>query len=294
MTASMRWWAVGVVSVILVLVVGCATQTRYYSSTVEYLYPGKSDPVDQPSIPVMSIPMKVAIAFVPDIGTERGRGFWQQILPSLSNKPTGMILTEKQKVDLMQEVSKHFRKYSYIGPIEVIPSAYLTPRGSFANLDQIRTMYRVDAVALLAYDQVQFTDEGAASFLYWTIVGAYVVPGEKNTTQTMMDAVIYDIKSRKMLFRSPGVSQIKGSATPVNLSEELRRDSEKGFQEAAKDLIKNLDTQLALFTDKIKKEPEEYKVVYRPGHTGGGDLGWVFLTLFALIGGYAWLRLRNN
>jgi rhombotail lipoprotein len=237
--------------------------------------------------------MKVAIAFVPDLGSERGRGFWQRVLPGASNKPTGMILTEKQKVDLMQEVSKHFRKYPYIGPIEVIPSAYLTPRGSFANLDQIRTMYGVDAVALLAYDQVQFTDEGAASFLYWTIVGAYVVPGEKNTTQTMMDAVIYDIKSRKMLFRSPGVSQIKGSATPVNLSEELRLNSEKGFHEAANDLIKNLDTQLALFTDKVKQQPEEYKVVYR-GRTGGGDLGWIFLTLFALIGGYAWLRLRNN
>jgi rhombotail lipoprotein len=155
-------------------------------------------------------------------------------------------------------------------------------------------MYGVDAVALLAYDQVQFTDEGAASFLYWTIVGAYVVPGEKNTTQTMMDAVIYDIKSRKMLFRAPGVSQVKSTATPVNLSEELRNNSEQGFQEAAKDLIKNLDTQLAFFKDKIKQTPEEYKVVHRPGYTGGGSLGMVFLVLFMLIGGYAWLRLRHN
>jgi rhombotail lipoprotein len=294
MARKLRLWAVGVVSVFLFLVVGCATQARYYSSVVDYLYPGKTDPVVQPAIPVMSIPMKVAIAFVPDIESQRQQTFWQEFSQGRARKPTGMVLTEKQKLDLMQEVSNYFRKYPYIGSIEIIPSAYLTPAGSFANLDQIRTMYGVDAVALLAYDQVQFTDEGAASFLYWTIVGAYVVPGEKNTTQTMMDAVIYDIKSRKMLFRAPGVSQVKSTATPVNLSEELRNNSEQGFQEAAKDLIKNLDTQLAFFKDKIKQTPEEYKVVHRPGYTGGGSLGMVFLVLFMLIGGYAWLRLRRN
>lgn len=286
-----------VVSVFLVLVVGCATQARYYSSVVDYLYPGKTDPVEQPAIPVMSIPMKVAIAFVPDIESQRQRTFWQEFSQGRARKPTGMVLTEKQKLDLMQEVSNHFRKYPYIGSIEIIPSAYLTPEGSFANLDQIRTMYGVDAVALLAYDQVQFTDEGAASLLYWTIVGAYMIPGEKNTTHTMVDAVIYDIKSRKMLFRAPGLSQIKGAATPVNLSEELRHDSEQGFQEAAKNLVKNLDTQLALFRDKVKTEPEEYKVIHRPGYTGysgGGSLGGVFLVGLLLIGGYAWLRLRHN
>lgn len=294
MAGSMRWRAMSVVSVFLVLVVGCATQARYYSSVVDYLYPGKTDPVEQPAIPVMSIPMKVAIAFVPDIESQRQRTFWQEFSQGRARKPTGMVLTEKQKLDLMQEVSNHFRKYPYIGSIEIIPSAYLTPEGSFANLDQIRTMYGVDAVALLAYDQVQFTDEGAASLLYWTIVGAYMIPGEKNTTHTMVDAVIYDIKSRKMLFRAPGLSQIKGKATPVNLNEELRHDSEQGFQEAAKNLVQNLDTQLALFRDKVKTEPEEYKVIHRPGYTGGGSLGGVFLVGLLLIGGYAWLRLRHN
>ena len=232
MKTKLRWRVVGVVSALLILVVGCATQARYYSSVVDYLYPGTS-PIERPAVPVMSIPMKVAIAFVPDTNNQRQRTLWQEFHQGRASTSTGMVLTEKQKIDLMQEVSSHFRKYPYIGSIEIIPSAYLMPKGSFANLDQIRTMYGVDAVALLAYDQVQFTDEGAASFLYWTIVGAYVVPGEKNATQTMMDAVIYDIKSRKMLFRAPGLSQIKGTATPVNLSEQLRRDSEQGFQEAA-------------------------------------------------------------
>ncbi len=263
---------------------GCATQSRYYSSAVDYLYPEKTDPVEAPAIPEMKIPMKVGIAFVPDArGQSRGSNFWQGFAGNRGSNE-GLGLTENKKTDLMQQVTGYFRKYPYVGSIEVIPSAYLVSKGSFTNLDQIRTMYGVDAIVLLSYDQVQFTDEGAASFLYWTIIGAYLIPGEKNTTQTMLDAVVYDIKSRKMLFRAPGLSQMKGSATPVNISEELRKDSEAGFNQASQDMIKNLDTQLASFKEKIKQAPEEYKVVHRAGYTGGGSIGWLFGLFFILSG----------
>lgn len=269
----------------IALVAGCATQSRYYSSAVEYLYPTDKDTKIQPSVPVMKLPLKVAIAFVPDASQRRSRVFWQGLFPGATRQPAGMALTEKQKIDLMQKVSTYFKKYPYVGNIDIIPSAYLTPAGGFSNLDQLRTMYGVDVVALLAYDQVQFTDEGAASFLYWTVVGAYVIPGEKNTTQTMLDAVVYDIKSRKMLFRAPGTSQIKGSATPVNLTEELRRDSEQGFEQAADNLVKNLDAQLSLFKDKVKASPQEYKVVHRKGYTGGGGSSDIlFLVMLVVIG----------
>lgn len=166
-------------------------------------------------------------------------------------------------------------------------------RGSFANLDQIRTMYGVDAIALLSYDQVQFTDEGMLSLTYWTIVGAYVVPGEKNDTHTMLDAVVYDIKSRKMLFRAPGTNHIKGKTTLVNLSEGLRANSEEGFNEAAREMITNLDQQLANFTDKVKERPDEYKVVHSPGFTGRGSLDLITLAMIVALGGYfLWMRRR--
>jgi rhombotail lipoprotein len=122
-------------------------------------------------------------------------------------------------------------------------------------------MYGIDVIALLSYDQAQFTDEGLMSITYWTIVGAYVIPGEKNDTHTMLDAVIYDIKSRKMLFRAPGTAHTKGVATPANLGEQLRADSNRGFSSAAKALIINLDEQLALFREKVKGRPTEYKII---------------------------------
>jgi len=193
----------------------------------------------------------------------------------------------------MDEVSKHFKKYEFVKEIELIPSPYLTEKGSFANLDQIRTMYGVDVIALLSYDQTQFTDEGLASMTYWTIIGAYIIPGEKNDTHTMVDAVVYDVQSRKMLFRAPGISHIKGLATPVNLNEELRADSIQGFKEASAEVVKNLDIQLDLFKEKIKEQPEAYKVVHKPGYTGGGSLDISFI-IFLLISGVYWLLMKRK
>lgn len=258
-----------------IIFAGCAYQTkRHHSSSVyEYLYSDKKGHIETPGIPLLSLPLRVGIAFVPE--TEGGHH----------------NLTEIDKINLMNEVSKHFKKYNFVKDIELIPSAYLTEKGGFTNLDQIHTMYGVDVITLISYDQTQFTDEGLASIFYWTIIGAYIVPGEKNDTHTMVDAVVYDIQSRKMLFRAPGISHIKGLATPVNQTEELRADSLKGFQEASTDAINNLDIQLELFKEKVKEMPEEYKVVHKAGYTGGGSLDKSFLIMFLILGLY-WALMK--
>ena len=270
---------------------GCATgTTKHATSVVDYLFPNTTDPVVTPGIPVLTLPLRVGIAFVPSDSAKGGdyRAF----------RGGGLALTEKRKLDLMNEVADRFKKYPFVKEIEIIPSAYLRPGGSFANLDQIRTMYGVDVIALLSYDQVQFTDKGLLSLTYWTIVGAYIVPGEKNDTHTMTDAVVYDIPSRKMLFRAPGMSLVKGSATLVNQSEELRADSGQGFDDAAKDMIVNLDDQLTHFKEKVKERPEEFKVVHSPGYTGsgrgGGSIDLISLILLAGLGGYfLWMQKRT-
>ncbi|MCC6220585.1 MAG: rhombotarget lipoprotein [Deltaproteobacteria bacterium] len=246
------------------------------SSVVDYLYPSENRHVEHPTIPNLKLPARVGIAFVPE------------------DKDARLTFTEKDKMELMKDVSQHFRNYEFVKSIEIIPSAYLWKNGSFANLDQIRTMYGIDIVALLSYDQTQFTDEGLASITYWTIVGAYVVPGEKNDTHTMVDALVYDIESRKMLFRAPGISHIKSKATPVNMSEQLRHDSVGGFKEASIDLARNLDIQLELFREKLKENPEDYKVVYSSGYTGLGSLDISFAIIVLLICGTCWLKRETN
>lgn len=263
------------------LMTGCGPKYAHYSSSaVEYLYPEKQE-VQVPQIPALSLPLKVGIAFAPE-----------------PNYVRGAPLTENNKVDLLREIAENFKEYEFVHSIEIIPSAYLSPKGGFTNVDQIRTMYGIDVIALVSYDQHQFTDEGVASFSYWTIIGAYIVPGEKNDTHTMVDTVVYDIKSRKLLFRAPGVSYIKGRATPINLSEELREDSTEGFKLASRDLIVNLDIQLQLFKEKIKDAPEEYKIMHKPGYagsTGGGSIDTLMLLFMGLIAGLGlWGRRRQN
>jgi len=271
---------VTVTTVSTVFVAGCAMfgNTNHRASNVmQYLYPKDSQHTDTPTVPVLSLPLKVGIAFVPE---EQSRS--QGGLASFS---------EKQKMTLMKEVSAHFKKYPFVQSIELIPSAYLTPKGGFANLDQLRSMFGVDVITLLSYDQVQFTDEGLLSLTYWTVVGAYVVRGEKNDTKTMMDAVVYDVASRKLLFRAPGTSQIKAAATPINLSEQLRRDSDLGFNQAATNMVANLQEELQSFRERVKSSPTEFKVVAKPGYKGGGSLGGLDLLMLAGMGSFfLWLR----
>ena len=273
---------------ILALVTGCAgQQTRTRSSVVDYLYPGQRDQTIKPSIPNLNIPINVGIAFVPgEYTTSKGFSLWSRRVNRGGN------FSESKKTALLDKVAAHFRKYEFVKEIEVIPSAYLTPEGSFTNLEQIKTMYGVDIVALVSFDQIQFTDEGMLSLTYWTLVGAYVVSGEKNDTNTLMDTAVYDISSKKMLFRAPGTSRVKGKSTPVNLSEELRADSEEGFKKSLDNMIVNLDTQLDRFKDKIKERPEVAMVTYEPSYRGGGGglFGGVELLLFLTL---ALLRHRR-
>jgi rhombotail lipoprotein len=280
---STRWARPAILALISLVIGACATTTtttRNATSVVDYLYPNR-DKVETAGVATLALPMRVGIAFVP------------------GGRAGSFVLTEKRKQDLMQEVAGHFKPYPFIKEIEIIPSMYLSPRGSFANLDQIKTMYGVSEIVLLSYDQTQFKDEGALSIAYWTIVGAYVVRGEKNDTHTMLDAVVYDISSRKMLFRAPGTSLVKGRATPVNLSEQQRADAEAGFEGAAKEMIVNLDQQLSAFKEKVKERPAEYNIQASPEYRaraasrGGADLDAVELALLAaLCSGLLWTRRR--
>jgi rhombotail lipoprotein len=252
---------------ISILITSCATQKiNTKSSVMDYLYPNSAETYIEPSIPYLKIPLHVGIAFVPE-STDKSyaRDFW-------TGREYSSSLSEAKKNELMEQISEHFKTLDFVAAIEVIPTAYLTPQGSFSNLSQIQTMYGIDIIALVSYDQIQFTDEDLLSLSYWTLVGAYLVSGEENDTYTLMDTAVYDIDSKKMLFRAPGTSHITGQATPVNLSKELRADSLKGFAEATQVMIVELDAQLTKFKSSIKENPQQVQVTYREGYSGGGGV----------------------
>lgn len=262
------------------IITGCMTarNTRYASSVVDYLYPSKTNVIEQSTIPTLVLPLTIGVAFVPDSKTTNFR----------------TLLSEKQKLDLMERISSTFRKYSFVKSIEPIPSAYLTAGGSFANLEQIRTMYGTDVIALISCDQIQHTDQGLLSIAYWTIVGMYLVRGEKNDTSTMLDAAVYHIPSRRMLFRAPGTSHVYGNSTPINLSEQLRNDSLAGFEQAAESLTTNLQEQLERFKVNVKESSGRVvNVVHAPGYSGGGSMDALYASVLLALSGLAFIRRRG-
>ena len=264
----------------LMVLAGCAswlpaTGAKQVASTVDYLYPdAKEAPQLKAGVTTLRPPIRVGVAFVPGGGSRDG-------------------LPEAEKLKLLERVKAAFAKYPYIGGIEVIPTTYLQPKGGFTNLEQVARMFDVEVMALLSYDQVQFNDSNALSVLYWTIIGAYVIHGDQYDVQTLVDASVFDVQSRKLLFRAPGTSRVKGNASMAGFSEQARAARVAGYDQAIGEMIPRLQAELDGFKERIKSD-QAYRVENKPGYSGGGSLDWIVLALgLAAVGiGYATRRGR--
>jgi rhombotail lipoprotein len=238
---------------------------------VQFLYPNEDKPFVAPAIPTLRLPLRVGIAFVPPAAA----------INQLSAHYS--VISEMQKTELLRQVSTKFKALPFVQSIELIPTTYLRPGGGFANLDQLRALMGVDVIALIAYDQAQVTSETPWSLSYWTIVGAYLIPAQKNDTHTLMEAVVYDIPSRNLLFRAPGVSAIDGHSAPIRTDAELRSDSSRGLAEATRDLSVNLQRELDLFKTRVREEPQSIRIEHKPGYNGAGSTEIPFAVLFLLL-----------
>lgn len=246
--------------------VGTAPPTHRTNSALDFLYPqGMSSGAPAAQV-ALHLPLRVGLAFAP-------------------NREGGADpITEAQKQTLLTRVADAFRKHQGLGNLQVVPSVYLNPAGSFENLDKLSAALGLDVVVLLSYDQAQFTESTRASWTYLTIVGPLLIQGEKNDTRTLVDAVVYDIKSRALLFRAAGESTVKGSSSPLNESRKRRVFAGEGFEKATDDLIANLTTSLAGFEEQAKSGTVngpgtpviamyDSKGQLIPGKSGGGSGG---------------------
>ncbi|MEJ2592310.1 MAG: rhombotarget lipoprotein [Candidatus Thiodiazotropha sp.] len=234
------------------------------SSLVDYLYPkGEKPPAVDEALPHLQLPLNVGLAFVP------------------SNNPRG--LSEERKTRLLNEVKQAFSDRKFIRHIEVIPDTYLAAGQGFETIDQVARLYGLDEIALVSYDQVVYSEDTAASLLYWTIIGAYVIKGSRNDVQTFVDTAVFDIPTRKLLFRAPGVDRFSNSSTLVKSGEALRAAREAGFDRAMQDMTGNLQVSLDRFVIRVKEE-KVAKVSYRSGGGGGGAIDLWLLMIVALAG----------
>jgi rhombotail lipoprotein len=278
-----RILAVAALAPILLGACASSSTTRQSTSVVRFLHPDRAVRADTSGIPVLRLPLRIGIAFVPEPTSDdrHHSGHFRQL--------AGDAIPESKRIELMKSVTDHFRKQPFIKSVEHIPTAYLAPGGGYENLDQLRQMFDIDVMVLLAYDQVQFTSETKAAITYLTLLGAYVIEGEKNDTRTLMDAVVVDIASRRVLFRAPGTSLVKAHASPIDLPAAQLTDRRKGFEFATIDLRQNLDASLAAFKEKVREAPpEELQVVRtaefdrRAAASGAGSADVVLLVLGTL------------
>lgn len=221
---------------------------NYKTSIIRFLGPEENTTENQKEMDLtITVPLKVGIAFAPSL--DYGEGF-----------------PEKERMNLMQRIASQFKGYKFVESIELIPSLYMEEGGGFSNLDKLRQLFGIDVIILLSYDQSQFKDTGALSVTYWTLIGMYFVKGEKNDTYTLMDAALFHIPNRQMLFRASGINHLKNSATFINLSEQAREDSIIGFRQASMDLTKNLEKKLYNFRKMIRSSSGKFKLKLKPGY----------------------------
>jgi rhombotail lipoprotein len=229
---------------------GAAREIKQSASIVEYLYPAATTaPRMEPGVALLRPPVRVGLAFVPADGKARS-------------------LPEAEKMKLLERTKAAFARQPYVGAIEIIPTQYLRAGGGFDNLKQVSRMFNVDIMAMVSYDQVHFTDTNSLAFLYWTIVGAYVVNGNEFDIKTMLDISVFDVASHKLLFRAPGTSQINGGSNWANYSERARAAQIEGYQKAVDQLIPQLNTEIEGFRERLKAAAD-IKMEPQPGYKVG-------------------------
>lgn len=203
--------------------------THQSSNLVSYLYPNQPQQVIAAGQSGMVVPVRVGVGYVPEQG--------------LSHQ----ALTDTDKRGLQMAVAAYFEQQSFVSDVRLVPAAYLTPGGSFANLDQLRRIFDVDIMVLLSYDRTRFAERGPAVVSYWTLDGEQLISGEKNDTHTLLDAAVFDIGARQLLFRAPGSSLVRYQRQQGSLAEQLRQDSLVGFEQAGVELMEHLRERLSSF-----------------------------------------------
>jgi rhombotail lipoprotein len=229
--------------------IACATYPEHRRAGVlEYLYPEGSALIP-PSDVQLDLPLRVGVAFAP-VGLERsGSDYGPPRVSTPANYSPTFDASAQQR--LLDRVVAAFEGTPGVESIEILPSYMLRPGGGFENVDQLRRLLGLDVIALISYEQTQFNDYGVGSFTYLSIIGAYIVEANRNETHTFVDASVFDIPSRALLFNAGGRSLVESRSTEVQVDAQQREDSIEGFEVAIDGMVAELQTALAVFREQV-------------------------------------------
>ena len=253
---------------------GCVTEpwtpwrnstARANSSLVEFLYPGGGMPPRETRVPELHVPLRVGLAFLPTRGD--------------STVAPDAALRER----LLERVRQRFRDRKFVSEIVLIPDYYFTTQQGFEGLEAVQRLYSTDLMALVSYDQVMHGDANAWSLGYITIVGAYVLKGNRYDVSTLVDLAVVDPASRSLVLRAGGTDTRHGNVTLVDSGVEAREGSTLGFNAAADQMIEHFDVALKEFETDVHSGKANVAVVNKDGRGGGGAIGWLELALLGAL-----------
>lgn len=132
--------------------------------------------------------------------------------------------------------------------------------------------------------------DNALSLGYLTIVGAYILPGSRHDTATLVDLAVVDPATRSLVLRAGGTSTSHGSATLVDVDRSSRKASASGFNDATNQMIGNFDTALTAFQADVHNGNANVRVIARnasSGTGGGGSVDTIDVIALLILSGTA-------
>lgn len=282
------------VTICMLLAAGCAcagtVQTEQRESNLAaYLFGGT-----QPSSPAQKVPLtlpaRVGVAFVP-------------------GDPATAPIPETTRKEVMDSVRAELARHTkYVASTQAIPSSYLRPKGGISDLEQVARQFEVDVIVLLAANQFQRNERNSlAAFLDLTVIGYFALPGTTVDTATVLEAAVYHVPSRALIFRADGAAETSSLATGYGTEGRKQRDAVTSISGASKKLVTSIAEALLKFekfdvanAEEIRPQaeaPEQkgtaqenyWGRVSRYRSTGGGSMDAIWLIV---MGGAALCSAR--
>jgi rhombotail lipoprotein len=252
---------------------GCPSAHSASSSLVDFLYPKGGPPPPQNSIPELHVPLRVGLAFLPP-------------------RPGGSAPSAVLREQLLERVRQHFSDRAFVSEIVIIPDYYLESARGFEGLQGVQRLYAVDVVALVSYDQLTHDDKNEWSLGYWSIVGAYVLKGDRYDVSTLIDLAVVDPATHSLVLRAGGVDTRHGNATLLAVQRDSRDASATSFVAASGEMITHLDGALTDFQAAVRAGHANVLVVHKDGSKGGAG-AFSVVWLLSLLPVLAWRLSRR-
>jgi rhombotail lipoprotein len=251
----------------------CRTETRASSSLVEFLYPEDETPPRSDSIPELKLPLRVGLAFLPSQNGSAVEG-----------------LEAARRGELLERIRKRFSDRKFVSEIVIVPEYYLRDGRGFDGLAGVQRLYDIDLMALVSYDQVAYGEENKWSLGYLTIVGAYVLKGNRHDVTTLVDLAVVDPTTRSIVLRAGGSDTRHGTTTLVDKERETRETRTSSFSRATDQLAENFDVALTRFEADVKEGKAKVRVSRRGGGVASGGGGSFDLVLLLALAGVFGMR----